>query len=253
MEITLKNKVAIVTGSIQGIGRATAEMLAANGAAVIINNHENAAKLEEVAEGIRKNGGKVKAVIADVTKKEQAKKLIDAALEFGGVDILVNNAGGLIKRVPVADFDEDHYQTVMDVNLKSTFLMSHLVIPYMKAKKSGKIIHFSSQAAHDGGGPGAVAYAASKGAVWTFTKSLAKELASFGVTVNAVSPGFIGQTAFHNTFTAKEVHEKIPNMVPLGRAGVPDDVAKVVLFLASELADYVTGQSIQVNGGLYMP
>lgn len=253
MEISLKNKVAIVTGSIQGIGRATAEMLAVNGAAVVINNNENAAKLEEVAQGIRKNGGKVKAVIADVTKKEQAKLLIDAALEFGGVDILVNNAGGLIKRVPVADFDENHYQTVMDVNLKTTFLMSHLVIPHMKARKSGKIIHFSSQAAHDGGGPGAVAYAASKGAVWTFTKSLAKELALFGITVNAVSPGFIGQTAFHDTFTAKEVHEKIPSMVPLGRAGTPEDVAKIVFFLASELADYVTGQSIEVNGGLYMP
>jgi len=253
MELSLKNKVAIVTGSIQGIGRATAEMLAVNGAAVIINNHENAAMLEEVAQGIRKNGGKVKAVIADVTKKEQAKKLIDAALELGGIDILVNNAGGLIKRVPVADFDEIHYQTVMDVNLKTTFLMSHLVIPHMKAKKSGRIIHFSSQAAHDGGGPGAVAYAASKGAVWTFTKSLAKELAPFGITVNAVSPGFIGQTAFHDTFTAKEVHEKIPSMVPLGRAGVPEDVAKIVFFLASELADYVTGQSIEVNGGLYMP
>lgn len=253
MEISLKNKVAIVTGSIQGIGRATAEMLAVNGAAVVINNNENAAKLEEVAQGIRKNGGKAKAVIADVTKKEQAKLLIDAALEFGGVDILVNNAGGLIKRVPVADFDENHYQTVMDVNLKTTFLMSHLVIPHMKARKSGKIIHFSSQAAHDGGGPGAVAYAASKGAVWTFTKSLAKELALFGITVNAVSPGFIGQTAFHDTFTAKEVHEKIPSMVPLGRAGTPEDVAKIVFFLASELADYVTGQSIEVNGGLYMP
>lgn len=253
MEISLKNKVAIITGSIQGIGRATAEMLAANGAAVVINNHEDKARLDEVAEGIRKKGGKVKAVIADVTKKEQAKKLIDATLEFGGVDILVNNAGGLIKRVPVADFDENHYQTVMDVNLKSTYLMSHLVIPHLKVKKSGKIIHFSSQAAHDGGGPGAVAYAASKGAVWTFTKSLAKELAPFGITVNAVSPGFIGQTAFHNTFTAKEVHEKMPNVIPLGRVGKPEDVAKVVLFLASELADYLTGQSIQVNGGLYMP
>ena len=253
MEISLKNKVAIITGSIQGIGRATAEMLAANGAAVVINNHENSAMMEKVAEGIRKNGGKVKAVIADVTKKEQAKQLVEAALEFGGVDILVNNAGGLIKRVPVADFDENHYQTVIDVNLKSVFLMSHLVIPHMKEKRSGKIVHFSSQAAHDGGGPGAAAYAASKGAVWTFTKSLAKELAPFGITVNAVSPGFIGQTAFHNTFTAKEVHEKMPTLIPLGRTGTVEDVAKVVLFLVSELGDYLTGQSIEVNGGLYMP
>jgi len=253
MEISFKNKVAIVTGSIQGIGRATAEMLAMNGAALVINNHENPEKLEEVAEVIRKKGGKVKAVIADVTKKDQAKKLVDAALEFGGIDILVNNAGGLVKRVPVADFEDSHFQTVIDVNLKTTFLMSHLVIPHLKAKKSGKIINFSSQAAHDGGGSGAAAYAASKGAVWTFTKSLAKELAPFGITVNAVSPGFIAQTAFHSTFTPKEVHEKMPNLIPLGRTGTVEDVAKVILFLASELADYLTGQSIEVNGGLYMP
>ena len=119
--------------------------------------------------------------------------------------------------------------------------------------RSGKIIHFSSQAAHDGGGPGAAAYAASKGAIWTFTKGLAKEAAPFGITVNAVSPGFIGQTAFHNTFTAKEVQERMPSVIPLGRAGTAEDVAKVVLFLASPLADYLTGQSIEVNGGLYMP
>lgn len=253
MEVSLKNKVAIVTGSIQGIGKATAEMLAMNGAAVIINNNENPEQLEQVAKGIREKGGKVKAVIADMTKKEQAKKLIEAALELGGIDILVNNAGGLVKRVPVTDFDETHYQTVLEVNLKTAFLMSHLAIPYMKYKKAGKIINFSSQAAHDGGGPGAAVYAASKGAIWTFTKALAKELAPFGITVNTVSPGFIAQTAFHNTFTSKEVHDKMPNIIPLGRTGTVEDVAKVVLFLASDLADYLTGQSIEVNGGLYMP
>lgn len=253
MEISLKGKVAIVTGSIQGIGRATAEMLAANGAAVILNNHENPAQLEEIAEGIRGKGGKAKAVIADVTKREGAQKLAEAAMAFGTIDILVNNAGGLVKRVPVADFDESHYQTVLDVNLKSAFLMSHLVLPQMKVQKSGKIIHFSSQAAHDGGGPGSAVYAASKGAIWTFTKSLAKEVAPFGITVNAVSPGFIGNTAFHNTFTAQETREKMPSIIPLGRAGSTEDVAKVVLFLASSLADYLTGQSIEVNGGLYMP
>ena len=124
MEISLNNKVAIITGSIQGIGKATAEMLAVNGASVVINNHIDEEKLETVAEEIRQKGGTVKAVIADVTKKEEAKKLIDAALDFGGIDILINNAGGLIMRVPVADFDEDHFQTVMDVNLKTTFCLS---------------------------------------------------------------------------------------------------------------------------------
>lgn len=254
MELNLNGKVAIVTGSIQGIGKEIARILATNGASVVINNHQDPETLEKVAEEIRAEGGTVKAVVADVTKKEEAQKLIDAALSFGsGIDILVNNAGGLVKRVPVAEFDENHFQTVFDVNVKSAFLMSHLVLPYMKEKKAGRIINLSSQAAHDGGGPGAAAYASSKGAIWTFTKSLAKEVAPFGITVNAVSPGFIANTTFHNTFTPKEAREKMPSIIPLGRAGEAGDIAKVVFFLASELSDYMTGQSLQVNGGLYLP
>jgi 3-oxoacyl-[acyl-carrier protein] reductase len=253
MEISLRGKIAIVTGSIQGIGRATAEILAQNGAAVIINNHTDAEQLEQVAEGIRRSGGMAEAVLADVTDRKAAGKLLAAALKLGGIDILVNNAGGLVKRVPVADFDEDVYQRTLDVNLKSTFLMSHLVIPYLKQKRSGKIINLSSQAAHDGGGAGAAAYAASKGGIWTMTKALAKELAPFGITVNAVSPGFIAKTAFHDTFSSKEAQEKMLTLIPIGRSGTASDVANIVLFLASDLADYLTGQSIEVNGGMYMP
>ena len=254
MEINLKGKVAIVTGSIQGIGLEIARTLAKSGAAVVINNHQDKEKLEAAAESIRKEGGNVSAVIADVTKISEAQKLVDAAVQLGGgVDILVNNAGGLVKRVPVADFDESHFQTVIDINLKTSFVVSHVVMKELKKRKGAKIINLSSQAAHDGGGGGAAAYSASKGAVWTFTKSLAKELAPAGITVNCVAPGFIGNTAFHNTFTPKEVHEKIPSMVPLGRAGTPQDIANVVLFMASGLSDYMTGQTIEVNGGLYMP
>lgn len=255
MNLSLKGKVAIVTGSIQGIGLETARTLAASGASVVINNHTDGDRLQASAAAVEKEtGSRVKAVVADVTKESEAQKLIDAALELGGrIDILVNNAGGLVKRVPVAEFDEQHFQTVVDVNLKSAFVMARLVAKYMKEQKSGKVINLSSQAAHDGGGPGAAAYAATKGGIWTFTKSLAKELAPFGVNVNCVSPGFIGSTAFHNTFTAKEVHEKMPTVIPLGRVGKPEDIARVVLFLASELADYMTGQSLEVNGGLYMP
>ncbi len=255
MEIQLKNKTAIVTGSIQGIGLAIAKILAQSGANVVMNSRRDGNVLQNRAEEIAsETGAKVKAVLADVTKRDEAQKLIDAAMSMGStIDILVNNAGGLVKRVPVAEFDEQHFQTVMDINVKSAFLMSHLVMPYMKKQKSGKIINLSSQAAHDGGGNGAAAYSASKGAIWTFTKSLAKELASFKVNVNCVSPGFIEYTSFHDTFTPKEVHEKMPSIIPLGRTGTPEDVAKVTLFLASDLADYLTGQSIEVNGGLYMP
>jgi len=255
MEISLKNKTAIVTGSSQGIGREIARILASCGANVVINSHQDAERLEQVAREITsETGAQVKAVVADATKREEAQKLIDAALEMGNtIDILVNNAGGLVKRVPVSEFDENHFQTVMDINVKSAFLMSHLVIPYLKKQKHGKIINLSSQAAHDGGGSGSAAYAAAKGAIWTFTKSLAKELAPYKINVNCVSPGFIGYTAFHNTFTPKEVHEKMKDVIPLGRIGEPLDVARTVLFLASELSDYVTGQSLEVNGGLYMP
>lgn len=251
MQINLKDKVAIVTGSIQGIGRACAEELAAAGAKVIINNHVDGDQLESVAREMRDKGGDVKAVVADVTQKADAKKLVDAALEWGGIDILVNNAGGLVKRVPVAEFDEDHFHTVINVNLLTAFIMCNLVIPHMKEQKSGKIINFSSQAAHDGGGPGSAAYSSSKGAIWTMTKSLTKELGPFNINVNCVAPGFIGQTVFHNTFTPKETHEKVVGLIPLRRHGTPKDVADVVLFLASDMSNYVTGQTLEVNGGLY--
>ncbi|UCH09448.1 MAG: SDR family oxidoreductase [Fidelibacterota bacterium] len=251
MDVRLDGKVAIVTGSIQGIGLATADILAASGASVIINNHEDGERLEEVAESLRGTGGKVKAVVADVTDKEDAKKLVNAALEMGGVDILVNNAGGLVKRVPIAEFDEAHFHTVVEVNLKSAFIMCNLVLPHMKEKKAGKIINLSSQAAHDGGGPGSAAYSSSKGGIWTMTKALAKEVGPDGICVNCVAPGFIGQTVFHNTFTPKETHEKVIDMIPLRRHGAPLDVARAILFLASELSDYITGQTIEVNGGLY--
>lgn len=253
MNIKLDDKVAIITGSIQGIGADIARIFAENGASVIINNHREGDKLKKVAESIANDtDSKVKPVVADVTKKEEGKKLVDAAKDLGGVDILVNNAGGLIERVPVAEFDEEHFQKVIDVNTKGAFLMSSLVLPDMKEKGSGKIINLSSQAAHDGGGGGAAAYAASKGAIWTFTKSLCKEVASDGITVNAISPGFILSTDFHDTFTPTDVQEEVVKKIPLGRAGEARDVAKVALFLASNLSDYLSGESIQVNGGLFL-
>ncbi len=254
MNIDLSGKTALVTGSIQGIGFAVAKTLALAGAHVVINNHTDADTLEKRAEEIRADGGKCRAVVADLTKRSDVHNLVAAAVEFGGgLNILVNNAGGLIKRVPVADFDEDHFQTVMDVNLKTAFMTVSEATPYLRKDGWGRVVNFASQAGHDGGGPGAAAYAASKGAIWTFTKGIVKELSPYGVTVNAVSPGFIAGTAFHNTFTSPEVHEKVKNSIPLGRLGEAQDVANVVLFLVSDLGAYINGQSIEVNGGLYMP
>ena len=130
MNISLNGKVAIVTGSIQGIGKEIAKTLSENGASVVINNHQNENELKKVAEELSQSGSKVIPVIADVSNKESAKKLIDAALELGGVDLLVNNAGGLVKRVPVTEFEDDQYNMVMNINLKTVFLMSHLAIPH---------------------------------------------------------------------------------------------------------------------------
>ncbi|MEA3288366.1 MAG: SDR family oxidoreductase [Candidatus Marinimicrobia bacterium] len=254
MKIDLTGKTALITGSIQGIGFETAKTLALAGAKVVLNNHMDADGLQTKVDEIIAAGGEAKGVIADCSNKADVQKLIDETVAFGGsLDILVNNAGGLIKRVPIADFDEGHFDTIMNVNVKTAFMVTSFAIPHLIKSTAGRIINFSSQAAHDGGGPGAAAYAASKGAIWTMTKGVIKEVSSHGVTVNAISPGFIAGTAFHNTFTAPEVHEKVTGMVPLGRLGEPVDVANVVLFLASGLGAYVNGQSIQVNGGLYMP
>ncbi len=253
MEISLKGRVAIVTGSSQGIGRAIAEALAASGASVVINSHQNGERLDRVAKEMTEQGFQVKSVVADVSQRVGCQRLLDAAMEFSdSIDILVNNAGGLVKRVPVAEFDEAHFEKVIDSNLRSAFLMSHVVISQMKKQGSGKIIHLSSQAAHDGGGPGSAAYSASKGGIWTFTKSLAKELGPEGIHVNCIAPGFIANTVFHDTFTPKETHENVIGMIPLRRHGQSEDVAGVALFLASNLSDYITGQTLEVNGGLYM-
>jgi len=254
MNIDLKGRTALVTGSIQGIGFETAKTLALSGAKVVLNNHMDADLLQSKVDEIKALGGDAIGVIADCTNKTSVTNLVNEAVAFGGgLDILVNVAGGLVKRVPIAEFDEAHFDTIINVNLKTAFLVTSLSIPHLIKSKYGRIINFSSQAAHDGGGPGAAAYAASKGGIWTMTKGVIKEVSKYGVTVNAISPGFIAGTAFHNTFTSPEVHEKVIGMVPLGRLGESADIANVVLFLASDMGAYVNGQSIQVNGGLYMP
>lgn len=254
MEINLSGKVALVTGSNAGIGREIALTLANSGATVAINylNDQNSAA--EVVELIRSNGGTAEAFQADVTDINQINSMIEGIKDKLGSmpDILVNNAGHLVKRVPNVEMTEEHYTKVMDVNFKSCVLMCKTVAPSMIEKGSGKIVNVTSLAAHDGGGPGASIYAAGKGAVLTYTKGLAKELAKHQINVNAISPGFIGQTAFHSTFTPDEARKATISKIPLGREGTPKDVANTVLFLVSSLSDYLTGETIEINGGLFM-
>lgn len=254
MHIDLTPSIAIVTGASKGIGRAIAVMLAGSGAKVALNYLGSGAETEAAVEEIRAAGGTAKAFQADVTQADQVKRLVrEVAQAFGGhADIVINNAGHLVERCPNAEMTEELYDKIMDVNMRSTMLMCREVISPMKEMRRGKIVNMSSLAAHNAGGPGASIYAASKAAVLTYTKGLAKEMAPYGIRVNAISPGFIGQTDFHATFTPDEARKAIVAGIPLGREGTPQDVAGAALFLVSELSAYLTGETIEVNGGMNM-
>lgn len=249
MQVDLSGKVAVVTGGGRDIGRAVALELARNGAAVVINYNASAERARGVAEEITAAGGRAVAVQADVTKAAEVRRLVDEAVAFGGgIDILVNNAGGLVARKKLDEMDEAFWDTVMDLNLKSVFLVTQAAVPHLR--EGGAIVNLSSLAAQDGGGPGALAYAASKGAVLTLTRGLSKELAPKRVRVNCVSPGMIA-TTFHDTFTAPEARRATAARTTVGREGVSEDVANAVLFLASDASAYVNGESLEINGGLY--
>jgi 3-oxoacyl-[acyl-carrier protein] reductase len=175
-----------------------------------------------------------------------------ALTHFGRIDVLVNNAGGLLGRHSLPEMPEAFFHDVMNVNALTTFLCCQAVAPGMIAQGSGAIVNLTSLAAHNGGGPGASAYSAAKAAVLALTKAYAKELAPHGIRVNAVSPGLIGGTPFHKTFTAPEAFAAAVKTIPLGRAGTPEDVANVITFLAGEDAAYLSGETIEINGGMFM-
>lgn len=254
MKIELQGKTALVTGGSAGIGRAIAATLAGCGARVAVHYNSNREAAEETVRTIRQAGGEVELFQGDLTDVTRVESMIEEIeSRMGGtVDILVNNAGHLIGRVPSSDMSEEHYAKVLDVNFKSCVFVTKAVLPGMKAKGAGKIVNITSLAAHNGGGGGASIYAASKGAIMAYSKNLAKEVAAAGINVNSVSPGFIGQTAFHATFTPDEARKATIATIPLGREGTPQDVANTVLFLASGLSDYLTGETIEVNGGMFM-
>ncbi|SDJ55225.1 SDR family NAD(P)-dependent oxidoreductase [Aliiruegeria lutimaris] len=242
----LQGKSAIVTGGGRDIGRACAVKLASEGANVAINYFASSAGAEQAVAEIEALGGKAIAVQGDLNRPADVQALVARTVEaFGGVDVLVNNAGGLIARKTIAEMSLEHWQAVMDLNLTSTFLMIKECLPHMSA---GAIINMASQAARDGGGAGAVAYATSKGAVMTMTRGLAKELGP-EIRVNALCPGMI-DTDFHNIHTAEAARRGFEAAAPLKRQGVSDDVANLVLFLACDDAAFITGASVDINGGV---
>lgn len=245
----LAGKVAIVTGGGSGIGRGIAEAFGRHGAHVVVSYMTSATGAEAAADMIRQSGGQARAIQADMTREEDAARIADTAIaEFGRIDVLVANSGGLLQRSRVSECSLDLWNRALSVNLTSTFLACRAVLPHMEAAQQGTIVTVSSLAAHDGGGNGAAHYAASKAGVLTFTKALAKEVGGLGIRVNSVAPGLIG-TQFHDQFSTPEGRLAVVGRTPLAREGQPEDVANTVLFLASPLASFITGETIEVNGG----
>lgn len=243
-----KNKVALVTGAGRDIGRAIALRLASEGAYVIINYSQSETAAHATLSSVTSAGGQGSLFKADVTKATEVIRLKEfIATAADKLDVLVNNAGGIIARKKIMEQDENFYDSVMDVNFRSLFLVTHTMMELMTY--GGSIVNISSLAARDGGGFGASLYAASKGAITTYTRSLAKELGPSGIRVNAVCPGLIG-TTFHDKFTPSNVRENVVAATPLRREGTAEDVANLVAFLASDEASFITGANYDINGGV---
>lgn len=246
----LDDKVAIVAGGGRDIGKAVAEKLAAAGAKVVVNYLNSREGALAAVQEIESGGGKAIAVPGDMTNQSDVENLVaEARIAFGNsIDVLVNVVGGLVARRSLREMDEQFFEKVMRLNVTSTFLTTKAVVPHMRAGSS--IINLSSLAGRDGGGPGASAYATSKGAVMTFTRAMAKELGPSNIRVNCVCPGMIA-TSFHDTFTKPEVRSKVAAGTPLRREGEASEVADLVLYLASDAASFLTGVSVDINGGIF--
>ena len=250
VEIDLTGKTAVVTGGNTGIGQSIALTLAQAGADVAVTYYSNPS--EQTVNAIRALGRKSVALHMDATDSADVKQVIPQLAEAlgGHIDILVNNAGYMVGRVPVADMTDEHWHRVIDVNLSSAFYCVRATLPYMNTGW-GRIVNNASLAGRNGGGPGAVAYGASKAGLIGLTHGLAKELAPKGITVNAVAPGLILQTPFHENFNTEAGRQAAIAAIPLKRPGVPDDVAGAVLFLVSDLAGFITGEITEINGGTW--
>lgn len=241
-------KTVIVTGGGRDIGRACVMRFAQEGANVAINYHSSSAGAESAVEEIKKAGGDAFALQGDMASEQDVTELIAKTREHFGDSIhtLAHVTGGLLARKKIQEMETEHWHKVMDLNTTSLFFLVRASIPHMPSGSA--IVAIASQAGRDGGGPGAVAYAASKGAVMTMTRGLAKELGP-DIRVNAICPGMIN-TDFHNVFTADEVRQKVAAATPLKREGSSEEVANLVLFAASEQSSFMTGNCIDINGGL---
>ncbi|MFQ5853419.1 MAG: 3-oxoacyl-[acyl-carrier-protein] reductase [Candidatus Binatia bacterium] len=247
--MTLQDKVAVVTGSSRGIGRAIALKLASLGAKVVVNYRSNAEAAQEVVETIGAQGGQAIAVQADVRNADDAKRLVKTAqTTYGGLDILVNNAG-TTRDTLLARMSEKDWDLVINTNLKGAFNCTKVAMRPMMRQRYGRIVNITSVAGL-AGNPGQANYSAAKAGLVGFTKAVAKEVGSRHITVNAVAPGYVPTDL--TASLPEEWKAKVIEMTPLGRAGIPEEIASAVAFLVSDEASYITGVVLRVDGGLAM-
>jgi 3-oxoacyl-[acyl-carrier protein] reductase len=249
---SLVGKRALVTGAAHGIGRAIALGLLEAGCDVAIHFHARDDGAGDLVAQAALLGRRARLFQADLTDEGAAVAMVRQATDFlGGLDVLVNNAGGLVERRPVERVDRAFWQRVVDVNMTSMIVVTREAIPHLAAANGASIVNMASLAGRKGGHAGSLAYSTAKGAVLTFTRSLAGEVAARGIRVNAVAPGLILGTLFHDTHTTKESAAETVRGIPLGRAGNVGDVARPVVFLAAEYDGFITGETIDINGGVY--
>lgn len=250
---TLAGKRALVTGASQGIGLETARKLIESGCDIYIHYYSGEEGPKELLALAEQKGRKAISGYADLRDESEAARCVAEAAEFlGGIDILVNNVGGIIARKWLGEIEPQFWQTVIDINMTTMLHVTQHALPWLKAAEDGaSVVNLASLAGRSGGHSGSLVYSMTKGAVLTWTRSLAAELGEFGIRVNAVAPGLILGTRFHAQHTTQESAEQTIKSIPLGRAGTPENVARAICYLASEYDGFISGATIDINGGVY--
>ena len=247
----LKGQAVLITGASSGIGAGCARAFGALGARVAVHYNTAKSAAEIVVKDIQDSGGEAFALQGDLKHSDQCERVVsEAAARWGKIDVLINNAGSMVQRVSIIELTDETFNEVIDLNVRSMMMCSKYAVEHMK--NGGSIINLTSIAAHTGGGPGALMYAASKGFIGVATKGLARDLINRDIRVNAVSPGVI-QTPLHDKFSTPQHLEVMRQGIPMGRLGTVDECTGAFIYLASrQMSSYVTGQVLEVNGGQYM-